>query len=125
MVLHLLTLHCIPNAMPLRPIYGKISTSFFRVYNLQRNTGQLFIFVFMQIIYTYRVLKHKNNIWFRRISISAPGISGCRNSVAANNMGSLASGDHSSARLRVCEVRGSSRGGCHFYTHTLVFHLHS
>ena len=40
------------------------------------------------------MLKHKNNIWFRRISLSAWGISGYRNGMAANNTDSSVNRDH-------------------------------
>lgn len=98
----LLTLHCIWKAMPLRPTYGNICASSSGVYNLQRNTGQLLSFIFMQNIYTYSALKHKNNTWFR-ISISDLGISRCRDRMAAKDVGS--SGEIT-AMLEICAVRG-------------------
>lgn len=60
----------------------------------------------MQIIYTYTMLKHKNNIWFRRISISAAGISRYGNSMAANNTGSSVDRAHSLSHTQSMRSEG-------------------
>lgn len=74
----------------------------------------------MQILYTYTMLKHKNNIWFRKFPsvLQAPPdteIAWLLITWVHQRVDLIAS-----ATLRTWEVRASSGDGSNFCTHTLV-----
>ena len=73
----------------------------------------IYFCIYANYIHTYRVLKHKNNIWFRRISLSAWGISGYRNGMAANNTDSSVNRDHTLSHSQNLWHEGLFRKGYH------------
>ena len=79
-----------------------------------RESQDSYLFLYLCKLYIYiRVLKHKNNIWFRRISLSAWGISGYRNGMAANNTDSSVNRDHTPSHSQNLWDEGLFRKGYH------------
>ena len=73
----------------------------------------IYFCIYANYIYTYRMLKHKNSIWFRRISLSAWGISGYRNDMATNNTDSSVNRDHTLSHSQNPWDDGLFRKGYH------------